>query len=479
VSSPARPTQGWRGWSRVILLALLPAPTTSTIGVIQEQLNLSADQTAEVMFAATHSVGTQKLTSDLNALYTSINPNWYLFHYQLATGHSMYAYIIQDNWGQDFDPTLGGFNANSPAGPGGVTSHEDWFEHSNGSLDPSTTGNRFISSDGLYLANIDNPDWRAYQLTSLVENMLATGAQGVFADTLPGPVFGYYTGEGDARFDYSGPIPGPANPGVWPNGETWLMKAANYMSYIQGELTAAGELQNGPGGGFVYMPNSGALNTGWADIDYSAAKGVFAEGFASFDDILDWGMAMNRALRITSTSDPNNADRLFLLETFPSQTPDTPEGLQERSWIFGSYLFLKGDHTYINMYGAPVDSRLAWYPEYQVNLGAAQDPGGMPLTIDGYYDPNSLLFIRYFANGIVLLNYSSIDQFYNPAQTMQQVIVNGYGGGVRDGDIDPTTNTYVAGWLTSQLVDSVTVGPFSSVILINQDVPIEVPPPGG
>jgi hypothetical protein len=128
------------------------------------------------------------------------------------------------------------------------------------------------------------------------------------------------------------------------------------------------------------------------------------------------------------------------------------------------------------MYGAPVDSRLEWYPEYQVNLGAAQDPGGMPFTVDGYFDPNSQLYIRYFENGIVLLNNSNGSPTYNPSQTMQQVLVNGWGGGVRDGDIDPATNTYIAGWLSPQLVDTVTVPPYSSVILINQDTPIEVPP---
>ena len=79
----------------------------------------------------------------------------------------------------------------------------------------------------------------------------------------------------------------------------------------------------------------------------------------------------------------------------------------------------------------------------------------------------------------MLVNNSNGSLTYNPAQTMQQVIVSGWGGGVRDGDIDPDTLTYVAGSLSSQLVDTVTVGPYSSVILINQDTPLEVPPPPG
>jgi len=147
--------------------------------------------------------------------------------------------------------------------------------------------------------------------------------------------------------------------------------------------------------------------------------------------------------------------------------------------MLGSYLLLKGDHTYVNMFGAGVESRLEWYPEYQVNLGPAQDPGGMPLTVDGYYDLSSQLYRRYFQNGLVLVNNSAASLVYQPSQVMQQVIINGWGGGVRDGDIDPATNTYTAGWLTSRLVSSVTVGPYSSVILINADAPIQLPPPPG
>src|SRR5262249_901512 len=152
---------------------------------------------------------------------------------------------------------------------------------------------------------------------------------------------------------------------------------------IQGVLTTVGEAINGPGGGFAYIPNVGSLTTFWADIDYSASKGAFAESFVDDGQQItdaDWVLSMNRALGFTSTSIPANSDRMFIMQPYPSQTPDSPDGLLERSWIMGSYLLIKGDHTYINMYGAPVNSHFDWYPEYQMNLGAAQDPGGMPLT---------------------------------------------------------------------------------------------------
>jgi hypothetical protein len=464
------------------LLTLLPAATTSSIGVLEDQLALLTPA-PEVTFAATHCAGTQKQTSDLNQLYLNINPNWYLLHYQLGTGNSVFQYIINNSWTQDFDPAAPYFVNNPPAGPGGVTSHEDWFEHSDGSLDPSTLGNRLVNAYGLYLANIDSPGWRNYEAQTLVQNMVATGAGGVFADSFAGPTFGYYTNQGDKRYDYGGPIPGPADPSLWPNGETWLTKAANYMSYIQGQLTAAGEALYGPGGGFAYVPNGGTLTTGWADIDYSASKGLFAEGFAVWGQQItdgDWTMSMDRALRVTTTGDPANADRMFIMQPYPGATPDSADGLQQRSWAMGSYLLLKGDHTYINMLGAAVDSGLEWYPEYQVRLGAPQDPGGMPTTIAGYFDPSSQLYRRYFEHGLVLVNDTGAPQVYNLGQVMQQVIVSGWGGGVRPGDINPVTNQYIAGSLSSQLVTTVTVAPYSSVILINQGDPIQRPAsPGG
>jgi hypothetical protein len=414
----------------------------------------------------------------------NINPNWYLLQYQLGTGNSIYSYIIHDTWAQDFDPSQPNFINNPPAGAGGVTSHEDWFEHSDGSLDPATKGNRLVNSDGLYLMNIDSPGWRNYELTTLVDNTLATGAQGVFADSFGGPLYGYYINQGDKRYDYGGPIPGPADPSLWAGGETWITKAESYMSWIQGQLTAVGELLYGPGHGFPYIPNAGQMTTYWANIDYSAAKGVLGEGFSLDNEPItgaDWVLSMNRALQVTSTSIPANADRMFIMQPYPGATPDSPQGLEQRSWALGSYLLLKGDHTYINIFGARVDSRLMWYPEYQVNLGPAQDPGGMPLTVDGYYDPVSQLYRRYFQNGLVLVNNSPTSLVYHPDKAMQQVIVNGWGGGVRDGDIDAATNSYTAGWLSSQLVSTVTVQPFSSVILINPGQPIEAvpPPPGG
>lgn len=462
------------------LLTLLPAPTTNRIGVIEDELAFFS-KSPETVFAATHADGTQKLPSYLNQLYASVNPNWYLLHYQLGSELSLYDYIINNTWAQDLDPNLPNFYVNPTAGPGGVTSHEDWFEHSNGSLDPSSAGKRLAAPDGSLLANLDSPGWRQYEATTLVQNMLASGSQGVFADSFAGPTFGYYVNQGDTRYDYGGPIPGPADPGLWPGGRTWLTQAADYISYIQGKLTAVGEALYGPGNGFAYVPNAGPMNTGWADVDYSAAKGLFAEGFADvFGQITDadWTMSMNRALRVTSTSNPANSDRMFIMQSYLSSAPpDSPQGLQERSWVLGSYLLLKGDHTYVNMFGAPVDTRLEWYPEYQVNLGAAQDPGGMPSTVDGYYDAGSGLYVRHFENGLVLLNNSGASLVYNPGQAMQQVIVQGWGGGVRPGDIDPATNRYVAGSLASQLTSSVTVGPYSSVILINPGQPLEGPPP--
>jgi hypothetical protein len=57
--------------------------TSAAIGVFADQLpgGLSAEQTR---FAATHYVGTQKLTLDLSRPLRAINPNFLVVHYHLA-----------------------------------------------------------------------------------------------------------------------------------------------------------------------------------------------------------------------------------------------------------------------------------------------------------------------------------------------------------------------------------------------------------
>ena len=92
-------------------------PDTSTrIGVLTDQLpgGMSA---AQERFAATHYVGTQKLSLNLSRPLRAINPQFLVLHYHLAMWQSAprVNYIVDGNrWSNDYDE---------------VTRHESWFWH--------------------------------------------------------------------------------------------------------------------------------------------------------------------------------------------------------------------------------------------------------------------------------------------------------------------------------------------------------------
>src|SRR5262249_19353850 len=152
-------------------------------------------------------------------------------------------------------------------------------------------------------------------------------------------------------------------------------------------------------GDYAYVPNVDTMTTGWADVDYSASKGAFAEAFGQATGG-DWNLSMNRALRFTSTNPAySNADRMFIMQPYV-RNGASAEAMRQRAWAMGTYLLLKGDHTYINMFaqsGSPWGAM--WYPEYDLNLGAPTDIASMPTNVSGYRDPSSGLYIRDFQNG--------------------------------------------------------------------------------
>src|SRR5262245_45761574 len=95
------------------LLSYFPL-TTYGIHVFEDQLPGLSSTDPLVQFLATHVDGTQKQTLNQINLYRAINPNFTLLHYQLGTGNSPYSYIINGQWGSDWNY---------------VTQQESWFAH--------------------------------------------------------------------------------------------------------------------------------------------------------------------------------------------------------------------------------------------------------------------------------------------------------------------------------------------------------------
>jgi len=79
--------------------------------------------------------------------------------------------------------------------------------------------------------------------------------------------------------------------------------------------------------------------------------------------------------------------------------------INQRLFDLGSYLLIKGRHTYVNLssYGLSIQ----WLPEYGLALGQPLD--SLPPNISAFYNPSWNLYVRHFANGMVLVNPATND----------------------------------------------------------------------
>src|SRR5947209_20216980 len=76
--------------------------------------------------------------------------------------------------------------------------------------------------------------------------------------------------------------------------------------------------------------------------------------------------------------------------------------LATRLYYLGTYLLIKGDHTYLNYFaGQP----LQWFPEYGIPIGRPLGP--LPSSVAALYDAGSGLYRRAYSNGLVVVNPGS------------------------------------------------------------------------
>src|SRR5215208_4360616 len=138
--------------------------TSARIGILTDQLP-SGMTDAQNRFAATHYVGTQKLTRNLSRPLRAINPGFIVLHYRLAMWQSAphVPYIVDgDRWSNDFSL---------------VDPHESWFWH-------NPDGKRVASSqDRKLLMNVADPGFRAYWRESIARQVAAGDYDAVFLDS--------------------------------------------------------------------------------------------------------------------------------------------------------------------------------------------------------------------------------------------------------------------------------------------------------
>jgi hypothetical protein len=417
---------------RELLSAAAFPDTSAGVFVLSDQLNGGLSDRL-VQFIASHYVGTQKLLPGENARYLARNPGWVLLDYRLATSSGPALYIHDGHWTSDW-PSVG--------------AHEDWFMH-------APSGERLHNGQwDWYLHDINNPDWRQYWLDSVVADLRTNGAQGVFADSFDAGIGGFWFDQYDPRF--AGTNAG--NPAAWPGGVTWLNQLEGLIDYLETGLAATNEQ-------FVYLPNLDALVTGWARMDYSELDGAFLEGFGEWGPAYlhgsasDWTLSMNRALPMSA------AGKILILQPSLLGPPDSAVGQLQRGFDLGTYLLLKGEHTYLNILGGHSSTGAYYFPEYALDLGAALTPVATDVSEylwDGVYR-------RDFENGLVLVNPTNSTVNLDLGQTYLRVTGSG-GGGLSEASLDDSGN-YVGGYLSQAEVAGVTLAPGSAAILLNEPPP--------
>lgn len=389
--------------------------TSNGIFIFNDQISSTTD--ALYKFAATHYVGAQKMTVSIIRKIRSYNPNFIHLHYRLGqqlgyrTADSScnltgsYVQIIDgDNWVTEW--------------PGDSVVQDEWFY--------KYDGQRVYSCWDHYLMEIDNPAWRQWWSTQVLGQLQRNEADGVFADSYSIP-------------NYFGDIYRPHLPIVDSTFEaTWAAKEKAFTDYIRSRFA----------GKYYWIPNIGSYTTTRDPSDYSGVDGGFIEGFVEggagrYYPDFDWKLQLNRILGL------ENKSKIMILQSYPD-----PANVNERMYILGSYLLIKGNKTYLNMEKGNIE----WYPEYQINLGLATQP--IPTQIDSFLDPSGL-YKRNYQKGVVYVNPTSTSKTVNLGSTFYQAVPIG-GGIVPSDGILPTT------WKVNYTpVTSITLSPNQAAVLLN------------
>ena len=358
--------------------------TTATIAVLADQLSSMSQQ--QLVFAATHYVGTQKQVLGVTRALRALNPNFVVLHYHLAMWQSApTTSFITDGltWGNDYPD---------------VTTHETWFWHNDsGARVPS-------SADGKLLMNVSDPDFAAYWADSIGAQTSAGEYDGVFLDSASPALLQGECGQGDPRLAATAVKTSTFSE---LGGVTWI---SAWETWITGLNRALG------GQGIPLIPNTSAFVTSWDSTDYTRTAGIFVEGFADAGfTVTDWKASTNQIMAIAA------ANKIVILQNYLGSTSD----VQRRLYYLANYLLAKGSRTYLFYFAG---STLEWYPEWNLGLGVPVAP---PTTVDALAWQG--VYRRDFAKGVVLLNPGATSVSVTLETPMQQVTPQGGGAVASDG----------------------------------------------
>ncbi len=394
--------------------------TTGRIGIFNDQITgLGGLTEAQVRFAATHYVGTQKMTRRDADRLRAIRPEFLILHYRLGISLGYRApdtscrptggfiSVIDGDWVTEW--------------PGDAAVKDDWFY--------KYGGQRVFNCDwGWYLMDTDNAAWRQAWLEAVLRQLEANDDDGLFADSVSVP-----NGFGADR--YTPPLPPIDIP--WEEG--WSRRIERWLTLVRSTFA----------GRYRLIPNAGGWVTTRDTTDYSAADGVMIEGFSRWGPgsafaPADWKLQMNRILGL------ERQNKIIIAQSYLGAAAD----IESRTFYLANYLLIKGAQTYLNM---ELSSAPEWFPEYELPLGRYTEP--IPGAVDDLFRAPWGVYARRYVNGLALVNPGSttrtvpLDRLYR--------IVTPAGGGIVPADGD------ISSWRVNLApVTSVTLGPNRAAVLL-------------
>jgi hypothetical protein len=261
--------------------------------------------------------------------------------------------------------------------------------------------------------NIADPGFRAYWRESIAKQVEAGDYDGVFLDSASPALLQWEartppdrrlleTGVRFNRFPELG-------------DRSWIQAWEEWVSDLDRHLGSRG---------IPLIPNVGALATSWDNTDYTKTAGVFSEGFLDPGlDMADWRAAAGQTLALARQG------KIVILQNNLGAVDDT----RKREYLLGNYLLVKGSRTYLTYFA---NSMLEWYPEWDVDLGAAE---AAPATIDDLMWRG--VYARRYARGIVLVNPSTRTISVSLDRPMTRMLLEGGGRVGADGVVQGRLST--------------------------------------
>ena len=395
--------------------------TRDTIRVFVDQLPLQVTP-AQRKFAATRFVGAQKMLAEQVDGYRDYNSKFIMIQYRLGTRQAdmSIVHIHKNRWCHDWEA---------------INQHDDWFIHTQGRvpwrlyMTVGKTREYIMDISGQINGNTTD-GWKEYWVRTVVADVIASHADGVFADSTHIPF-------AIPPKLYNSPLGAPPY-------ESYLPHLEAFYDYVYAKLDRAN---------LYLIPNIGHLTTGWDTTQgyYEDVHGAMVEGFANVGNTEDWIIQQNNTLKLLRNG------KIYIAQSAVGETD-----VKRRIWLLSNFLLLKHNRSYINMLAAGynINGNLHWWPEYDLKLGApAAD--AVPESIDELKSPAGVYYRR-FEQGLVIVNPSDTQRAIALGEGRQYLLITPWGGGLIDG----RGGVPKGGLKGLPLAGSVTVEPWSGAILV-------------